>query len=94
MCMVAEMLQKYFFIFNVFLKKLYIFIFNEKKCCILKKIYLYSIKIYLYLKTFISIPGFFILKYISLFNQKSTVFGSHVFHLLVKWRKVFACAVF
>ena len=75
----------------------------KKKCCILKKIYLYSIKIYLYLKTFISIPGFFILKYISLFNQKLmcsmkffylTVFGSHVFHLLVKWRKVFACSVF
>ena len=36
--MVAEMLQKYFFIFNVFLsKKLYIFIFNEKNIFLLCK---------------------------------------------------------
>ena len=35
--MVAEMLQKYILIFNIFLsKKLYIFLFNQKKFCLVR----------------------------------------------------------
>ena len=70
--MVAEMLQKCFFIFNVFLsKKLYIFTFNEKKnVCYVRilsfkeNIFMFSQNILLHLKFFISFRGFLCKKYI------------------------------
>ena len=73
--MVAEMLQKYFFIFNVFLKKLYIFIFNEKKMLYFKEnIFVFNKNIFA-LKNFYFHPGFFYIKIYIFIQSKINVFN-------------------
>ena len=77
--MVAEMLQKYIFVLNIFLpKKLCVFIFNKKiflfcKHLSFKEIYFYSIKIYLCSKIFYIQPVFFKLR-IYLYSKKKEFF--------------------
>ena len=77
--MVAEMLQKYIFVLNIFLpKKLCVFIFNKKiflfcKHLSFKEIYFYSIKICLCSKNFYIQPVFFILR-IYLYSKKKRIF--------------------
>ena len=77
--MVAEMLQKYIFVLNIFLpKKLCVFIFNKKiflfcKHLSFKEIYFYSIKIYLCSKNFYIQPVFFKLR-IYLYSKKKRIF--------------------
>ena len=56
MCMVAEMLQKYFFIFNVFLKKLW-----KKMLYFKENIFVFNKNIFV-LKNFYFHPGFFYIK--------------------------------
>ena len=69
--MVAEMLQKCFFIFNVFYLKNYIYLHSMKKnVCYVRilsfkeNIFMFSQNILLHLKFFISFRGFLCKKYI------------------------------
>ena len=84
--MVAEMLQKYIFIFNIFLsKKLCIFLFNQKNIFVLeefchsKKTYLHSVKIYFYLRNFCIQTGFFRMK-IYIFIQSKKMYSMKFFN--------------
>ena len=83
--MVAEMLQKYIFVLNIFLpKKLCVFIFNKKiflfcKHLSFKEIYFYSIKIYLCSKNFYIQPVFFILRIYLYSKKKKNFFYSMIF---------------
>ena len=79
---VAEMLQKYIFIFNIFLsKKTDTFIFNQIKFflmyefCHSNKIHLYSVKIYLCLKIFYIQTDFFSHKNIYSYSIEKNVFN-------------------
>ena len=83
--MVAEMLQKYIFVLNIFLpKKLCVFIFNKKiflfcKHLSFKEIYFYSIKICLCSKNFYIQPVFFILRIYLYSKKKKNFFYSMIF---------------